>query len=235
MNVFISVDSDAREPHLLNMFTSSGEAPVQRVVARRAARVGFGATLIAGAAAMVGATLDDTGVLDLPMAHWFAIVWAAAVAVGAVAWLVARRWPRVEPDSLAVVGLTVPAIGLALMAPLTLQLPIVLWVSGVSDFDDWVQLSVAITGVAHLALALLSAVRAHQLARDTTPMAVSTIFAAVVVVSMIPFIVLYLIPPILVAITGAAYLPLLYAPAWIARRERALLSTTPPLARAIAA
>lgn len=217
------------------MFIFRMASPVHRLIAWRAARVGFGATLIVGAGAVVHGVMTHARVLGLPAAHWFAIVWAAAFVVAALAWLAVRLRARIDPGAFAVTGLTVPAIGFALMAPLTLQLPFVIGASGLAGFDGWVPLSVAITGVAHLVLAALSVVRARQLARDAIPIEPRTIFGAVVVVSMIPFALLAFIPPILVAITGAAYLPILHAQAWIANRDRAILSTMPPLARAIAA
>lgn len=218
------------------MFKSSETAPVARVVAGRAARVAFGTILIAGMLAVVHGAITSRPPFGMYQAAWFGVVWASALAAGLVVWLGAR-WRAVgrDPDQLAGSGLAVPAVGLALMGPLSLHLLVVPWLGTLRDFDQWVLASLVVTGSAHLTLAIMSGIRAYELGRGRTAITVKMIFGVVVLVSCIPFIVLYLIPPILVAITGAAFLPVLYAPAWIAARERALLAGAPPVAHVLAA
>ena len=218
------------------MFKYCDAAPVTRVVAARAARVAFGAMLIAGAVTVAHGAVTEHRPFGLHQAAWFGVVWASALAAGLAAWLGghALRIGR-DPDQLAGSGLAVPAVGLALLGPLSIHLLLVPWLGTLRDFDQWVIASLIITGTAHLALAVMSGIRAYQLARGDTALTVRTIYGVVVLVSCIPFVVLYLIPPILVALTGLAFLPVLQAPVWIAARERALLAGAPPLARVLAA
>jgi|GEM_PF-2917286 len=224
------------------MFNSDGAMRVQRLVAWRAARVGFGATLIVGALAVADAALGtrardghaETAVLGLSTALWFAVVWGAALVVGLAAAAATRLRKHLPADTLLQTGAIVPAIGLALMTPLTMQLPVVLAIGSADEFGEWVLLSLVITGAAHVTLALMSAWRARQLVRGVETFSVRAIYLTVIAVSAMPFAVLLLVPPLLVAITGGAYLPVLHWQGRVAAREHQLIATV-PRARALAA
>lgn len=203
------------------------------LVAARAARVGFGAVLIVGAVVAAHGAWHERDVLGYSIAAWFGVVWVAAFALGAVAWAIARLVPEGRADRLVEAGVVVPAIGLALMTPLTIHLPFALGIDDEAGFSTWVQVSIPITALAHFALAWLSARRVRKIVRGELAATVPAILGNVIVVSMVPFVVLYLIPPLLVALTGFAYLPILYLQGAIAEREHARLAALPPIARAL--
>jgi hypothetical protein len=117
-----------------------------------------------------------------------------------------------------------PLAALSLLAPLTIH-----WVvyagmslsslgeSTLEDFGTWMSLSVLIVGHAHLAL-LVAAVRwaARLRAMPTEELQLTThrAWGAALLVSVgiacIPGIVLLAIPPVLVALTGLLFVPLMY-------------------------
>jgi hypothetical protein len=184
------------------------------IAARRRARIAFGWPLIAGAVAMVANGLSRH-------VH-FALILLAAWSLAFVAALVARmilsrRMPAAAPS------LALPLIGLCLVLPLTLHFAVgslAGW--GAKEFDDWVDLSLVVTGPAHLAIAGLCAYRAREL---TTPPRVAirtlTIYGWTIGVSCVPFGLLWMIPPALVAVTALGLVPFIYAMQTIAERERA--------------
>ena len=134
-----------------------------------------------------------------------------------------------------------PVAALSLLAPLTLHG--LVWFalgrpqpfeSGMGDFGEWIALSVVIVGHAHLAL-LVCAVRwAYKLGSVETPrlrLGVGNAWGTALLVSAgvacLPGVVLIGIPPILVLVTGLAFVPLMYF--WTARtvaRERVALEAT---------
>jgi hypothetical protein len=100
------------------------------------------------------------------------------------------------------------------------------------DLREWLQLSLIITSTAHVAFAWMTGVRAANLVKDERGPSVAFIFGTTVAVSAIPFGVLYMIPPILVAITGLPILLALRAMETYAAYDRNGVEV--PLARVIA-
>jgi len=105
--------------------------------------------------------------------------------------------------------------------PLTLHLPFALLIAREARaFDMWAMLSMIITGPTHLVLAALTAHRARQLATGRIPLSPMKIYGACVAVSCLPFAI-FVLPPVLVMLTGLALYPLI---AWmepLAARDRA--------------
>lgn len=191
------------------------------VYARRLARTAFGAVLLAGAAVMLARLGEPhlfTPFADRapPAAHpqvaaTLVLTWGAAfLAYALVRTTVSRR--GCAPHQLLVPSLVLPGLGMALLLPLTLHLPAAVLFDDVGDgFDHWAALSRDITAPAHVALALLVAVRAVRLARGQRGPSPAWIFSLVTIVVCIPWGIL-IVPPILVMITGGPIVPLL---AWM--------------------
>jgi len=186
-----------------------------RVIVRRKSRIAFGAVLIAGTITLVTSALGHRNDATLIVI----VTWALAIAAGWAVRLFASEGP--DRDRLGVAGLAVPIAGIALIGPLTLHMPFALLLgSGTRTFDDWVIVSAGITGPAHLAFAAMSMQRASRLARGKPAWRPGSIYAITLIVSCVPFIVLFAIPPILVALTGLPFLPILSVMESIAARER---------------
>ena len=134
-----------------------------------------------------------------------------------------------------------PMAAVSLLAPLSIH-GIVWWAvarpqpasSGMDDFGTWIALSVIIVGHAHLAL-LVCAVRwAYKLRSvETVQLRIGlgrgwgTALLVSAGVACLPGIVLLAIPPLLVLVTGLAFVPLMYH--WTAStlaRERMALEAT---------
>jgi hypothetical protein len=183
------------------------------VIVRRKSRIAFGAVLIAGAITLVASTQQRQGGAALIVV----VTWCAALAAGLATRVFAARGP--DRDRLGVAGLAVPIAGIALIGPLTLHLPFAL-LGSPGAFDEWVVMSTWITGPAHLAFALAGSIRATQLARARPAWSPRSVYLITVLVSCVPFVVLYAIPPILVAFTGLPFLLILGAMEPLAARER---------------
>jgi len=191
------------------------------IYARRLARIAFGAVLVAGAAVMLARlgephlfapfSNEPTATAHPQVAVVLILTWGAAFLVYAMVRVtVSRR--GCAPQQLLVPSLVLPGIGMALLLPLTLHLPVAVLFDDVGDgFDHWAALSRDITAPAHVALALLVAWRAVRLARGQRGPSPAWIFSIVTIVSSIPWGILIL-PPILVMITGGPMVPLL---AWM--------------------
>jgi hypothetical protein len=213
-------------------------------VARRAARLVAGAVLILGAVQLARAALiaknplegallshlpHEIGATELIAATWLvALASYAIVRVAVTAW-----WPRhaqvALTPALDALSLAVPAAGIALMAPLTLHLPVALYVSDGEGFDAWVWLSVVIVGPTHLVFAGLVARRARQLAYGRPAIVWGKIAGISVVVASVPWIV-FLFTPTLVGITALVLAPLCRVMDRVAARdgaERAALGYLP--------
>jgi hypothetical protein len=220
-------------------------ATTSDVMARRIGRIVFGAMLFVGVAYLIVAlysggfgrrwTHHGSGGLHdfrqrFDAAEIIGLTWLTAILAGLVAWRVAlRRTFVADPEALFARSLMIPAAGISLILPLTLHLPVVLVLADHASFDTWVAVSMCITGLAHLVLAATSAARGYQLVAGKRAWTPRGIYAATVVTSCLPFIILYAIPPILVAITALPFLPLLRAMERIVVRERAELADAPRL------
>jgi hypothetical protein len=211
------------------------------LLARRIGRIAFGGVLLIGVAYLVVATSagsvrrpwNDDQPLDA--AKIISATWLAALLCGVVARHVARRLPmRWNPDALFAESVMAPVLGIALLLPLTLHMPIALLLADSDGFDTWVGLSLWITGLAHLVFAITSAMRGYQLVMGRPAYSPRRIVVVTLITSCVPFIVLIGIPPLLVVVTALPLVPLLRAMERFVARERAEAAEAPhALPRAI--
>jgi hypothetical protein len=176
----------------------------------RIARIGFGLVLVSGALflAQNAVRLERAGGSGGGLMHCRRIIllaWIAALFVGFIGSLVRDRGDRHR-----VAGYVVPAVGMALMLPITLHL-FVASVVGYSErsFDDWCFWSVVFVSVAHIVFAILVGVRAAAIVGGRPPISVGTIYIAAVTLAGVPGVVL-VIPLVITAVTGLPLVPLLY-------------------------
>jgi hypothetical protein len=211
----------ARSPeriHILNMFETDR---VVEVAARRMVRIAFGTVLIVGAAALVA---NDLRGQPVQPALLVPLTWAGAFIAGAwVRMFGARPVPIEQARARLDASIVLPSIGIALMLPLTLHLPVVLALGGVADYAAWVKLSIVLTGLTHVVVATMVGIRGAQLAAGRQPFSITAIYLTAIGVSCVPFALLLFIPPLIVAVTGLAYLPLLVYQRDLVERERAEL------------
>lgn len=134
---------------------------------------------------------------------------------------VEQKLHRLESASTAL-----PLGALSLILPLTIHYPfaVVLFDSDTHDYSKWIRMSLVIVGFAHLTLMGL----AMRFAKKMSAMATEDIVAMpvhrqwlgtwglTIAAGCVPGIVLLLVPPILVTITGLAFIPFMYM--WIRRR-----------------
>jgi hypothetical protein len=195
-----------------------------RLVVRQAARIVFGTILFIGAGAIV--LRMPFGLFGHEIADVLAWTWLAAICGALATRVVASFLPSGSPSrSLLHLSFVVPAIGIALVLPLSLHLIyFVLFEGDLRGFNEWATYSMVFAGLAHVVFATLTAVRASQLARGKSPMGVGVIYAGSVAAGMIP---LPVIPCLLIAITGIPIVPLLHLMKPLAARERAALETLP--------
>jgi len=211
-----------------------------QIFARRAGRTAFGAVLLIGVAYLAtGAWQGSFSPHRAPRLDAMRIIattWIAAIAAGlvvrAIAGCLRRPWTSEPQFARSVV---VPALGIALLLPITLHLPIVVLVADPSGFDTWVMASLWITGLAHLVFATLCGLRGYQLVAGKPAVTPRKIYVITLITSCLPFVVLWAVPPALVAITALPFVPMLHAMARLVDRERLELATaTQALPRAIA-
>jgi hypothetical protein len=209
---------------------------MEALIARRLGRIGFGAALCIGAIALVERafstggtqTAGDGDLLSIAAAIWLVAVLIAVAVRTLSAYGIARRIARdAEPRRLFAASLIVPTVGIALLLPITLQLPIVLAVHGTGALRDWIRLAAVITGPAHAVFAVLCALRAAALAAGRPAIPPGSIYISTVLTSCLPFILLLGIPPLLVALTGIPFIPMLRGMATLADRERRQIENLP--------
>lgn len=145
----------------------------------------------------------------------------------------ARSYIAQRVHHLEQASLILPLIALCLLAPLTLHLIVGVGFLGASakQFNGWILLSLVLVGHAHAALVILAVrhIAAVRWALDTgAPLRGGSrgLLALLwtVAVSTVPGAMLLFVPPLLVAATGALFVPWVFH--WAARRayvERALL------------
>ena len=155
-------------------------------------------------------------------AKTLAIIWLAALLAGWVfAQLAAVTARRVDIEDIFTLSWVLPAIGVALLLPLTLHIPVAIALGGnLNGFDAWAKISIAITGPAHVAFAFLAALRAARIAQGRPAMTCTRIYIVTIVVASVPFALLLFIPPVLVGLTGFAIMPLLERMRVMIERER---------------
>jgi hypothetical protein len=203
---------------------SSMSVDPRRVVAWQLARCAFGAALLVGAAILVATAFQIPNAR--PLLHAWMILagaWAAAVVLGLVVGVAAYHLrARAGGVRLLAWSLVAPTVGVVLTLPLTLHLLVssVMTIPATA-FDDWCVISLILTGPAHITVAALSATRAIRLANGQDAYRPRSIYLWTVVVSCLPFII-FVVPPLVVAVTGLPLLPLLHLQARIARAEQPL-------------
>lgn len=199
------------------------------VRATQRARVAGALALLAGFVALL---LDAARVLDEPALVILLGSWAAAVAVYLSVFLLSLVGrPRGAASLLALeVGagsaaernaLVLPLVAVSLVGPLTLHGVVASLLGcgpGHLTFDDWVLISLLVVGHAHVVLAVLAGRDGARLADGQKVSARRTLLWTAVTAG-VPGVLLYAIPPVLTALTGAVLIPTMYA--W-ARRTLAV-------------
>jgi hypothetical protein len=122
-------------------------------------------------------------------------------------------------DKLETASIALPFAGLTFLTPLFLHwlFAAVFMSESTRDYSEWIRISLVIVGHAHVALAVLGYLFARKLHRSTIEAIASLrihrewakIWLITIGVSCLPGIVLILVPPILVALTGLAFIPFL--------------------------
>lgn len=207
----------------------------RRFVVTRASRLAFGAVMIGGVLVLAKNTYafaHDERVFDaswVPRAGywpaWQVIVgtWLAAIVAAIPGLLVRDRGDRWRTASYVV-----PAVGVALMLPLTIHMPVILKMQGArgfaSSFDEWVEYSGIFVLLAHVTFAAMVGARARAIVEGREPAQVHTIYGVTVAMACVPGLIVVL-PPLITAATGIPILPLLYLmERWGKRaREEALM------------
>ncbi len=211
--------------------------PGARLVrARRHARVAASIPLLMGflLLALDALANDSTPAVFILAGAWLAAV-AVYLAVLAGSYLVRSSLPPLElardlgPGSSSErTALLLPLVSVALVGPLSLHGVIALLLGcgpGPIGFDEWVMASLIVVGHAHLVFAFLVGRHATMLAEDTRGVSAKRTFLWTTLASAIPGVLLYAIPPVLTAITGAVLAPPMYG--WARRTlavERAMVA-----------
>jgi hypothetical protein len=133
---------------------------------------------------------------------------------------VLRRTGRLELASLAL-----PMAAVSLLAPLTIHLLVGTTLLNVrfDQFNAWILMSLVLVGHAHVTLLVFSVMHVVRVRRDLdrgepTGGVVQGFWALLwtIAASAIPGAVMLFIPPLLVALTGLSFIPLLFV--WVGRR-----------------
>jgi len=211
-----------------------------QIVARQLGRIAFGAVLLGGAIHLALSAVWCA----VPLAHRWGeafhasriIGWTWVIAIVAnfvVSRLAAAARPRRRPEQLFALSLIAPTLGIAALGPITLHMTLVLPLWGNHVFDAWVFQSLIVTGFTHVVFATTSALRAYELVAGKPARTPRSIYVATVVASCVPFVILYAIPPVLVAITALPFVPLLHAmDALVAHERREIAAAVHPLPQA---
>ena len=213
---------------------------MSQIFARRLGRIAFGLVLVVGAASLATAAWAGSpgprSATHLGAMRLIGLTWFVAAAAGATVRAIAARlrWSP-APEVLFAESVMVPTAGIALLLPITLHLPVVLLVADANAFDIWVIASLWITGIAHFAFAGLCVLRARQLVAGRAAVTPRQIYIITLLTSCVPFVLLWAIPPALVAITALPFVPMLRAMRRMVERERAeIAAVAPTLPRAVA-
>ena len=152
------------------------------------------------------------------------------------------RWQvralEARADKLETASIALPFAGLTFLLPLFLH-----WLFGVSvlresveSYAQWIRISLVVVGHAHIGLAVLGYLFARKLHRSSSATLASLrvhhewakIWLITIGISSVPGIVFLLVPPILVAITGVAFIPFM-----VTSLYRAVVRERFELARAV--
>jgi NO-binding membrane sensor protein with MHYT domain len=163
----------------------------------RAGRIAFGSVLIAGAGILAAHSLAYLGDDDvLPAWTIIVVTWIAAIAAHGLALLLPVS---AEPDRLRMTSLVVPAVGVALILPLTIQMPVIEALGGTKWFNSWCGIAAIITAAAHAAFAMLLVERVRAVATGRPTRSLSSVLAIGTLCGGVPGLVL---PAALVLVTG---------------------------------
>jgi hypothetical protein len=212
---------------------------MSQIFARRVGRIAFGLVLLVGVASLTAAAWSGLPRAHSPgrfgAVHLVGLTWLVAILAGAVVRAIAARlrW-RPAAEALFAESVMVPTAGIALLLPITLHLPVVVAIADAGTFDFWVTASLWITGLAHVVFAALCVLRARQLIAGRLAITPRAIYVATLLTSCVPFVLLWAIPPLLVAVTALPFVPMLHAMQRLVDRERAEIATARKLPRAVA-
>lgn len=212
---------------------------MSQIFARRVGRIAFGLVLLIGVASLTAAAwsgfLGPRSATRFDAARLVGLTWLVAILAGAVVRAIAARvrW-RPPAGALLAESVMVPTAGIALLLPITLHLPVVVAIADAATFDSWVTASLWITSLAHIVFAGLCVLRARQLVAGRVALTPRAIYVATLLTSCVPFVLLWAIPPLLVAVTALPFVPMLHAMQRLVDRERAEIGAVPELPRAIA-
>lgn len=199
------------------------------IAARRLGRVCFGAALVAGAVVLVGSFLSfsssTAGAAGYGSQTLMAGAWLFACAASVVGHVVGRAVfalpGRPLGDDGLFASLAVPAVGISLFLPLSLHGLVGCVTSSPRDFDEWARFGAAVVGHAHLALAGLVVVACWRMSRGEPHRSGLNILLLTVAVAAVPGVLALGVPPLLVLVTGALFVPALVSGlSRIARAER---------------
>lgn len=205
------------------------------LVARRLGRITFGVVLLAGLLYLL--THGWLDVLECHRWHYhlhaalvLTATWGAAFAANFVVRVVATKLQLRDPSGRRfVASVVLPAAAIALVLPISIHMPFALLIAGASGFDQWFAISVVITGAAHVVFAFMVAMRGYQLVAGKRAWSPRRIYVLTIVTSCIPFVVLWTIPPILVALTALPFLPMLRAMERMVEEERWEMRSSPEM------
>ena len=126
-----------------------------------------------------------------------------------------------QADKLEIASIALPIAGITFLAPLFLHwlVACVMGNDSAREYSEWIRISLVIVGHAHIALAVLGYLFARKLHRATNEAITNLrihrewakIWLITIGVSCLPGIVLLLVPPLLVALTGIAFIPFMIA------------------------
>lgn len=206
--MFISaLDRESRRRQFLNMFSS------RNIAAIRAGRLAFGIVVLGGVAALAWQVVASRAA-STPQPDTVRVIgttWLAALATGGAVHAAVRVFPSLRIMPRGITSFVVPAVGVALLLPITIH---ALWylASGAVpwSFDRWATFALQVTAPSHVCFAIMVGRRATQLARGHAPVSVARIFVATVAVASFPFgIPMLMLPSVVVALTGIPIVPVL--------------------------
>lgn len=191
----------------MNVFKTTEIEPADRYP-RAVGRIVFGVVMLVGGALFVERVLHRA---SPEAAKLLAATWLAAFVLG---WVVRQLAVVVTrdavPDRLLAASWALPTLGAALLLPLTLHLGVALALGvDLHTFAGWAKLGLTFTGPAHVVFAAMATLRAVRIAQGRDAISTRRIYVTTVVVSAIPFVIVFFVPPLLVAFTGTAIVPLL--------------------------
>ena len=201
------------------------------VAARVAARNVFGLVTLSGTIAIVASSFDRRSMLPL---YFLGMTWLAA----SVAASVVSRTARATNSTTEITAsqfawsFAIPAVGCALLLPLTLQLPIAFLLgTSFKTYSEWIAISVVCVGAAHVTLAALYANRIHALVSGRKPLPIWVIFLLVCLAANVP---LPVFPLPFVAVTGVPIVLIMIAvERWAGRELHGFQQPAPELPAAM--